>query len=265
LDTNREANYNIKNLRFGYVARDALEACMLAKQGFSGPVRVVEAEHGIAEVALKGQYDLEKMTDFFGWRMRQVRYKEMCCNANSMGHLSATLKNVRENHIKASDVAAIVIKTGGHESRHTTSLAKRFPRNAETADHSAYYVNAIAIRDHKYDVESMNPKDFDDPVIVDLIGKMRVLPDASLPEYGYAGISEITLKDGRRFVERVDMPHGLGDDVHTDEELEQKFRKMASKYFPEAHVNALIDTVWHVDTLENLTQLANLMIVRGDA
>ena len=42
LDTNREENFHAKNLRVGFVARDAIESCLLAKKGFTGPVRVVE-------------------------------------------------------------------------------------------------------------------------------------------------------------------------------------------------------------------------------
>jgi len=264
LDTNREANYNVKNLRVGFVARDAIDACLLAEQGFTGPVRIVEGEHGLCDVVLKGQADLEKMVNFSGWRMLDVRYKDMCCNANSMGHVMATLQNVIENDIHYEDVEAIKVVTGMHESRHTTSLWKKYPLNAETADHSAFFTNAVAIKERRYDVQSMHSDHFTDPDIIALIDKMQVIGDPALPEYGFVGISEITVKDGRTFIKRVEKPHGFGDDPHTDRELEQKFRSMACRYFSDAHIDRLIDMVWNVETLPTMEPLVQMMILKDD-
>lgn len=259
LDTNKEANYNAKNLRFGFVARDAYDACILASNGFTGPIRVIEGEHGVCQVILKNQYDLNKMTDFCEWKMLDVRYKDMCCNANSMGHLMATLKNVTENDIDYHDIASVKITTGMHESRHTTSVPKRFPVNAETADHSAYYVNAIAIKNRKFDSDAMEAKHFDDPDVLELINRMRVVGDPELPEFGCVGISEITMNDGTKYTARVDQPHGFGNDPHTDAELEQKFRAMAQKHFDDMEIERIIKTIWNIDQLETIDPLMSLL------
>jgi len=46
LDANREENSMTKNLRFGFVAYNAILSRMLAKRGFIGPVRIVEGDSG---------------------------------------------------------------------------------------------------------------------------------------------------------------------------------------------------------------------------
>ena len=48
LDSDREENFMAKNIRFGWAAHDAILACMLAKRGFTGPVRVIESDTGKA-------------------------------------------------------------------------------------------------------------------------------------------------------------------------------------------------------------------------
>lgn len=261
LDTNREENFHAKNLRVGFVARDAIEACLLAKKGFTGPVRVVEGEHGIREVIMKGEMDLETMVDFSGWRIQDVRYKSVCCNGTTMGHVLATIAIVKENDLHPEDIAEVRIGTGARESRHTTSLTKKFPRNGETADHSAFYANAIAIKERHFGPKSMEPEKFTDPVILELIDKITVKPHPDLSEQSSAGVSEIITKDGRKFTKRVDVPHGFGPDPLTDQELEDKFSEMAVEYFSEEHIQKMFKTIWNVETLNDLSELTELMII----
>lgn len=260
LDTDREENVMSKNLRLGWVAYNAILSCMLAKKGFSGPLRIVEGENGLCEVILKGELDLQHLLDFSGWRILNTRHKSVCANITSHGHMLATLAIVKENNLKPQDIAAVRIRTGLREARHTTTLAKKYPRNAESADHSAFYGNAIVIKERRFGPESFEPEKFCDPVVLDLIDKITVEGDPNLPEYGLAGISEITTKDRRRYEKRVDIPHGMGEDPLTDGELEDKFMEMAIKYMPEEQIQKIFDTVWHLESLEDISKLTRLMV-----
>lgn len=260
LDTNREEHFHAKNLRMGFVARDAIEACMLAKSGFTGPIRVIEGDHGFREVLMKGQMDLEKMVDWSGWRTPDVRYKNLCLNSTTMGHVQATLKIVIENDLHPKDIASVKIKTGFREFFHTTSLSKKFPRNGETVDHSSFYAHAVAIRDHRYTINAFNPKNFDDPVILELIDKISIRPDPELNEWSNTGTSEITTKDGRIFTERIENPYGLGREQLSDAELESKFREMAIQYFTEEEIQKMFDVIWNVEKLDDVGLLASMTV-----
>jgi 2-methylcitrate dehydratase len=260
LDTDHEENSMSKNLRFGWVTCDAILACMLAKQGFTGPVRVVEGENGLTHAVLRGSMDLPRLLDFSGWLILKTRHKSLCLNGSTIGYVQATLSLVKEHDLKPEDIAAVRIKTTLHESRHTTTLSKKYPRSAESADHSAFYANAIAIKERKINPDSFDPQKFTDPVVLDLIEKITVEADPGLPEFGLQGISEITTKDGRFFERRVDNPHGLGNDPLTDKELEDKFREMAAKYMADAQIKQIFDTVWNVEKLDDMDELMKLMV-----
>jgi 2-methylcitrate dehydratase len=138
LDTNCEEHFHAKNLRMGFVARDAIESCILAKYGFTGPIRVIEGDHGFREVLMKGQMDLEKMVDWSGWRIKDVKFKNLCLNSTTMGQVQATLKIVIANDLYPEDIVSVKIGTGYRDFKYTTSLTKKFPRNGETVDHSAF-------------------------------------------------------------------------------------------------------------------------------
>jgi 2-methylcitrate dehydratase len=249
-----------KNLRFGWVAYNAILCCLLARNGFTGPVRIVEGENGLRDTVMRGDLDFQRLLDFSGWRIPQTRHKSLCLNGGSQGHVSATLALVRENDLKPEDIVSVRIKASRHESHHTTSLPKKYPRNAETADHSAFYANAIAIKERVFGPDSFQPEKFTDPVVLDLIEKITVEYDPGLGESGFQGISEITTKDGRRLRKHIANPHGFGDDPLTDKELEEKFREMATKYLSEKQIGRIFETIWNIERLEDIRQLTKLLV-----
>jgi 2-methylcitrate dehydratase PrpD len=200
--------------------------------------------------------DLQALVDFTGWRIRDTRFKRLCANGSTQGHLHATLGIVIENDLKPSDIASVLIRAGAREARHTTALPKKYPRNAETADHSAYYANAFAIKERHFGPDSADPRHFTDPVIVELIEKIQVVHDPELPARGRAGISEITTTDGRKFQKRCD---ALIDQL-SDAEVEAKFRDTTKRFLNQSQVQHAFDVIWSIDKADNLDELAKLMV-----
>ncbi len=259
LDCDLEENSMRKNLRFGWVACDAILSCLLAKKGFTGPIRVVEGEGGWREVLLP-HMNLDRLVDFSGWRILKVRHKFIPANGSSQGHLQATLALVKEHDLKPEDIAAVRIIASHREAKHTTTASKKYPRNAESADHSSFYQNAHAIKERSFGVDAMNPDRFTDPVILDLIEKITVEGDPEMPYSCLQGISEITTKNGRMYRKHIVDPHGTGADPLTDKELEEKFREMAVKYMGEKQIKKIFDAVWNLEKLDDMGSLMKLMV-----
>jgi 2-methylcitrate dehydratase len=259
VDCDREEFGMVKNLRFGKVAYDAVLACRLAKKGFTGPVRVVEGESGICQVILQGNMNFDRLTDFSGWRMLNTRHKNLCACGAMHAHLYATLDIVRTHDLKPEDIAAVRIKFAPRIVHHMAALAKKYPRNAETADHSAFYAHAFAIKERNFGPDSSKPENFTDPVILDLIEKISAESDPSLEAYRRGGKAEIITKDGRKFEKTILTPHGYGDDPLTDAELGAKFGEMAIRRMSEKQIKQIIDTVWNVESLNNMGRLMKLM------
>jgi len=257
LDADRDENSMSKNIRFGWAAHDAILACMLAKNGFTGPLRIIESERGIRNTIARGEMDLERLTDFSGWRILNGWFKAIAFNGSSHPHLYATMAIVKEQNLKPEDIAAVHIKAAQRESRHTTSPPKKYPKNAESADHSAFFGNAMVIKERTLNADSIRPENFTDPVVLDLIEKITVEHDPGLSRY--QATSEIITKDGRRFHKRIDDVPGHREPL-TDQELENKFSEMASKYMSEAQIKQLFDTCWNVEKLDDLGKLTELMI-----
>jgi len=258
LDANLEENSMGKNLRFCLVAYQAILACILAKKGFTGPIRVVEGDSGLRQAVYRGEMDLERLTDFSGWRILRTRHKVLCTNGTNSGTVLATMAIVKEHDLKPEDILSVRIRTTPRQAAHTVTTGKKYPRTAENADHSTFYGCAFAIKERSFGPESGRPEYFTDPVILDLIEKITVEPDKSLS--GYNAISEIITKSGLRFEKRIDTPHGLGNDPLTDGELEKKFTDMAIKYMDEKQIKKIFDTVWNTEKLDDIGKLTTLMV-----
>ena len=261
LDTHHEENTMAKNLRFGAVCYDAILSCTLAKHGFTAPLRVVEGEGGMNEVLMHKEMEIHKLVDFSGWRLRRVRHKYLPANYVTQGHVALTLDLVIEHNLKPEDITAVKITVGTREKLHAADHpAKKYPRNGESADHSAHFANAIVIKERALGPDQYLPEKFIDPVVLDLIEKITVVDDPKWPPSTYASTSEITTKDGRHLKKHCVVPKGHFDDPLTDAEIEDKVRKMMLKHLPESQIKKIIDMVWNLEKVDDIGKLIALMV-----
>jgi 2-methylcitrate dehydratase len=148
LDCNREDMAMAKDLQFGFGAYNAILSCILANRGFTGYVRVVEGDKGFKQTVLNDEMDLERLTDFSGWRILKGGLKTICQNGTTHSCILATLAIVKENDLKPEDIASVRVKTSARDARHVTSIpSRKYPRNTESASHSAFFGNAMVIKE----------------------------------------------------------------------------------------------------------------------
>jgi 2-methylcitrate dehydratase len=263
LDTPAEEYTMAKNIRFPTMSYAGIMAAMLAKKGFTGPASMIEGHDGFVEVIMGGDYDVERLLGFRGkFAIRDTCIKSIIADFSSHGHLTATLSLVREHNIKPEDVAAIHITTSKRCAEHTGDPVKKYPRNKETADHSSYYLTAIAIIDRQIGPDQFTSEKYNDPRVRNLIDKVILKGDPSLDKARPAGISEIVTKNGQKYSLRVDYPRGHARDPMTDDEIVDKFKTMASRYMDKEHMDRLINTVFELDKLDDIGKLAELMTFR---
>ncbi len=236
-------------------------AALLARKGFTGPTTIIEGHDGFAEAVMKGDYDLSRIVpakDKFS--IREACIKSISADFSSHGHLTATLKLARENDLRPEDIAEIRITTSKRCAEHTGDPVKKYPKNKETADHSSYYLTAIALIDRQIGPAQFTPEKFQDPRVLELISKVTLQGDPSLDKARPAGISEIVTKQGKRYQCRVDHPRGHARNPMTDEEIVEKFKSMASRHMKTGRMDELIETVFNLDTLNDIGSLNRQMV-----
>jgi len=261
LDAEGEEYTMTKNMADGILSERGYLAAMLARQGLTGPKRIVEGHKGFAEVLLGGP-------DMFSWREEEhapwilnTVIKSVCAEATTHGHLMATVALVVENDLKPSDVASIVVRTNRRSVHHVGDPIKKYPRNKETADHSAYFLTAMAVLHRKITPRIYDEANFSDP-------RVKALIDITELEYGPefdaiipSAQVTIVLKDGRRLVRRVNREELAGEPGNrmSDARLREKFIECADGVMPVVQVDSIIDVCLELERVKDLSTLMNLL------
>jgi 2-methylcitrate dehydratase len=260
LDTPAEEYTMTKNIRFPMMSYAGTMAALLSQKGFTGPANMIEGHDGFIEVVMDGEYDTDKLLAFKGkFSICDTCIKSIIADFSSHGHLTATLNLVREHDIKPEDVSQIRITTSKRCAEHTGDPVKKYPKNKETADHSSYYLTAIAVIDREIGPGQFTPEKYCDPKVLELIDKVTLTGDPDLDKFRPAGISEIITKDGQEYRLQVNHPRGHTRNPMKDEEIIDKFISMASAYMKDDHINQIIETVFDLENMDNAGKLTELM------
>lgn len=264
LDADLEELAMSKNLRFSFGAYHAIIACLLAKKGFSGYVRVIEGEKGFMQLLTNNQMNLNRLVDFSGWRILNTTFKILCQDYHTHCSILAIIGIVKENNLKPEDIKAVRIKTNSRTIRHVTSVPyKKYPRNIENATHSIFFGTAMAIKEKAFGPKQLSHENLEDPVILNLIEKITVERDPEIPDIGdlsRGGGAEIITSDNRHFKKHFDFPYGYLNNPLTDSEIEYKFKQAACNYMGSDTIKTIVDSVWRLDSLDNLQDLTKLLV-----
>ena len=261
LDAPAEEYTMTKNIRFATMSYASILAAMLAQKGFTGPARIIEGQDGFIETIMNGDYNPSGLINLKGkFAIRETCIKSIIGDFSAHGHLTATLTLAREHDIKPEDVAEVRITTSKRCAEHTGDPMKKYPKNKETADHSSYYLTAIAIIDRQIGPDQFTPEKYNDPKVLELIDTIVLQGNPNLDKERPAGISEILTKQGERYTLRVTYPRGHACNPMTDAEVVDKFQSMASKYMSNDQMKRVVDSVFVLDELDDVGKLNRLMV-----
>ncbi|MFH0768666.1 MAG: MmgE/PrpD family protein [Chloroflexota bacterium] len=263
LDTAAEEFSMTKNLRFPFTARDGVLAALLAQKGFTGPTTVFEGDDGFIHSVMNGDFAVEQITNFGGtFRILNTEFKMWPACGTIQGHLNATLNLMQQYNIKPEDISRVRLQAGTRSVQHTGDPVRRYPRNKETADHSAYYVTAIAILEGELSPAQYSNEKYTDPKVRQLIDKISMEINTDLDRFGRAGISEVTTRQGAQYTCRVDYPKGHPLNPMTDEELRSKFCSLAAKFLDEQQIQRLADTIFSLEEINDISQFIKLLVFK---
>jgi 2-methylcitrate dehydratase len=264
LDAASEEYTMAKNIRFPWMAYSGILAAMMAKKGFTGPRRVIEGHDGFVEVFLKGDYDFRKLTKpKKRFTILDTCIKSIIADYSAHGHLTATLTLVREHNIQPKDIAGIKITASSRCARHTGDLVKKYPKNRETADHSSYYLTAMAILERQLGPDQFSQEKYSDPRVIDLIDKIVFEGNKRFDQMNLAaGVSEIITKQRKKYKCQVNYPRGHPENPMTDQEIIDKFKEMSEKHMHKRQIEKIVSTVFEMERLDDIGKLNRQMVFR---
>ena len=253
-----------KPLHVGLGARNGVVASKLAQSGFTANTQAIEAGLGFYEVFYPGAEPdtrpLNELGTAYELINSGIRIKPYPCGGLTHPAIDGVLEFKTKYGITAEMVESIDVGV----ARHTFErIVFRVPENGLQGKFSMPYLLARAIIDGKLFLDAFTDSAVKDKNVLRLAEKiqMHLDPDLQPTAQGSRPCKvTIRLRDGRSFSRQIDYAKGSRETPMSDEELKQKFIGCAREVLDESSIERIIEYVEHLETLEDVRPLCQLLI-----
>jgi 2-methylcitrate dehydratase len=256
---------NMKNTADPMAAQAGVYAAMMAKEGYSGPVEVLEGKEGLFEVLSNVTWLPEELTKGLGEEFLITRcgYKAFPTEALTHQPISATLEAREKLGITYEDVEEVLVETTTRGADILSDPSKYKPDTRETADHSLPYVIATAVVEGNVLPEAFTMESIKDPRKWEILPKIKVVADPEIDAL-FPGVKRarvtITTKDGRSATSLTDYAKGAPENPLSDEEIIAKFKANSAGVISEKKMEEVLEQTWALEKIENITGYAQLLV-----
>jgi len=256
---------NMKNTADPLACQGGVFAAMMANEGYTGPVEIIEGKEGLIEVISNVEWNIDELLRGLGKEFVITRCSFKAFPSEALTHqpISAVLNLCRDHDIVAEDVAAVLVETTTRGTDILADPSKYKPQTKDTADHSLPYVVAVALTDGNVLPTSFSEGRIRDPKLKDLMKKITVVPNSEInalfPQIKRAKIT-VTMTNGQQYTTQTDVAKGDPEDPLTNQEIIDKFRANTEKTLGRQRTDKIIETTWTLDSLNNISDYMNLFV-----
>jgi 2-methylcitrate dehydratase PrpD len=239
-----------KNVSVGNAARNGLFAALLAAEGYSASPRAIEGPLGWAR-AMGDEADIARLTGGLGetWEIAKNTYKPYPAGIVFHAVIDACFNLRSKLGRRIDDIASITVQG----SALLLARGDRVVGNERDARVSIHHCAACALLLGVAGVPEFQGTTVFRPDIVEMRRKVKAELDASLPD-GAARVV-VKLTSGATFEEIVMDAKGSLADPLSERDIEAKLRDSARLGGADWDVDRVIDQVWRLDTLADVSSL----------
>jgi 2-methylcitrate dehydratase len=236
---------------------------MLAREGYKGPALIFEGREGLFEV-IGEAWQPRVLTDRLGetCKITECSIKPFPSEALTHAPISAVLDLVGQHHINPADISTIEIFTLRRAAEILADEKKYVIDSRETADHSLPFCIAAAVVNGGLTPTQFSPAGLSDERVLRLVPKVKASLEPSFEDRFPAEQPcrvQLTLADGRSFMNERSFPKGDPRDPLTVTELKQKFSDLAAGVLPPARQELVFEAVYGLEKLATLGELMQLV------
>jgi 2-methylcitrate dehydratase PrpD len=243
-----------KALHPGKAAMDGLLAAFLARNGFTASTSILESERGFLRV-MSDDPEVEYVTIGMGeqWTLPDNGFKPYACGSLTHPTIEAVV-GLREEHGLRPDRIASIRATVNEYVSWVTGKAK--PTTGLEGKFSIFHSAAVAAVDGAASIRQFTDERVNDPVVMDMRGRVDIVVDDDLPKD--AAAVELVLTDGSRLTSEVLHNKGTPAKPMSDDEIEAKFTELAATRIGPDAAHRLADLCWRLDELADVGEIARL-------
>jgi 2-methylcitrate dehydratase PrpD len=242
-----------KPLHPGKAAMNGLLSALLAAEGYTGPVAVLESPAGLGGTFL-GTTDMSAAIDELGVRFEVLENSVKPYAACLLTHATIDAGRALREQAPAPDaVEAVVCHV------HPLGLkvaANPAPRTGLEGKFSLAFCAALALARGEAGEAEFTDASVADAALGRLASRVRLEGDAGLAEN--EARMTVRLRDGRVLEQHVKAARGTAQNPLSRAELETKFRRLAGTALPAARVDALVAALRDLPRTPDVASLAAL-------
>jgi 2-methylcitrate dehydratase len=248
-----------KGAAFANASRNGVLAALLAAEGMTGPAPIFEGEMGFFAEVAHGEFDLPDLggREGAGYMLPRTYIKNWPAEYHSQSAIDAALQ-IRGEIGDPATIERVRIETFDAAVEIIADPEKWHPKTRETADHSLPYCVAVALQDGEVGLDQFSEERITDPTLLDLVSRVEVESDEELSQRYPAGTPNritVTTRSGQDVVREVEFPRGHSGNPMTDEEVEEKFGRLAAGEMPLSQQAEVLRRVWALETEADLGPL----------
>ncbi|HEY9459300.1 MAG TPA: MmgE/PrpD family protein, partial [Paralcaligenes sp.] len=256
----------VKRMHAGRASQSGLYGALLAEQGFTGIVNVLESEYGgFCSTFSRSQdrFNLEELTAGLGqtWQTMGIALKFYSCVGSNHSTLDALRAMQAQRPFTEADVEEIVV----HGSQATTDHVgwKYEPQGLTSAQLNLPYCVATLLLEGDCFVDQFTEDKVADPERMRAAQKVQVKHDSGITAKGskfrHMVRVEVRFKDGTKLERTVQAGRGNETDFASQADVIEKFDKLASHVLPHAQVVKIRDWMLNLEQQTDAGELARLL------
>lgn len=243
----------------GMGARNGVQAVTMVEAGMTGVADVLDGTHNLL-IALSAQPQPQQMLNGLGKRFFVV---DTAIKTYSVGYpiqspLDAMLSLRREHGLTPDNVKGIEVRV--------PSDAVGIVGDSAMPDVNCAHMVAVALTKGQVSfADSHDPSLMRDPQLVAQRGKIKVIADPALddPAAPRGAKVTVTLTDGRTVTHHTRFPSGTKENPLSVEAVNDKVRDLIVPVIGQERSERLIDQINHLEKLQDIAQLRDLIIAQS--
>ena len=253
----------VKRLHSGKAAQSGVYSAMLAKDGFTGIVDVLEAGYGGYLSSFTDQPDPKLLLAGLGsdWETMKVGFKPYASVASIHTALDALLQIMKENKLVAEDIAEI--EAGISDMTYAHCAWEYKAQGVTAAQMNLYYGLSVIALDGMAFVDQYREDRLTDPRILDFIKRIRAVVDKRIDSMGpavrHGSRVKVKARDGRAFEREILYRRGASEDPLKPAEIEYKFKNVVRSILSQERIDRVMKLVSGIDKADSTRELIEIL------
>ena len=241
-----------KSIANALVAQSGVQAALLADRGLTGPLAILDDEHGLRPFF--SNTDMNSLTAPFSadGAILHAHVKAYPCVNTAQSAVAAALTLHSMLNGGASSLSRIEVTMADYPviKRQQEDLGRLFPQSREAADHSFTFVVSVALIDGQFGIAQFDNERWRDPAVISLMEKIELRRNAqwnARAPGGYPCAIRAFDRAGREYSSEIPYPPGYSANGLDEHAVIAKFHAVTQSILSRTARERIVDASFEFD------------------